>query len=113
MDHRIGRIGFALLAGVVVAVSSFKWITNPEGREERVLQVAAVESCEFDHCGVQQVFPILVLPSCGPGMGVSPGDRVAVFAENSAHWLVADHAVQPGAGDRRPAGGGGGLGRLG
>lgn len=43
MNHRIGRVAFALIVGSIVAVSSYRWITDPGGREERELQVRVVE----------------------------------------------------------------------
>jgi len=44
MDHRVGRIVFALLFGLLVAWSSYQWITDPQGREQRVLQISVVET---------------------------------------------------------------------
>jgi hypothetical protein len=44
MDHRIGRVVFALLVGLLVAGLSYQWITNPEGRVERAVQESVVES---------------------------------------------------------------------
>ena len=44
MNHRIGRTAFAIIVGLLVASLSYRWITNPEGREERALQVSVVES---------------------------------------------------------------------
>jgi hypothetical protein len=43
MDHRIGRVVFALLVGLLVATLSYQWITNPEGRVERAVQESVVE----------------------------------------------------------------------
>lgn len=42
MNHRIGRMLFAFAVGLVVAVMSFKWITNPAPRAERALEEATV-----------------------------------------------------------------------
>lgn len=44
MNHRIGRIIFASVIGLIVAGLSLNWIMNPQGREERVLQISAVKS---------------------------------------------------------------------
>lgn len=44
MNHRIGRTVFAIIVGLLVASLSYRWITNPEGREERAVQVSVVES---------------------------------------------------------------------
>jgi hypothetical protein len=44
MNHRVGRIAFALGIGLLVAVFSYRWITDPEGREARAVQVTVVEA---------------------------------------------------------------------
>ena len=44
MNHRIGQFVFATLIGLVVAVSAYRWITDPGGREERAVQVKVVEA---------------------------------------------------------------------
>lgn len=44
MNHRIGQFVFALLIGLVVAVSAYRWITDPGGREAYALQVNVVEA---------------------------------------------------------------------
>jgi hypothetical protein len=43
MNHRIGRTVFALVFGLLVATFAYQWVSNPAGREERAIQVAAVE----------------------------------------------------------------------
>ncbi|MDH3362430.1 MAG: hypothetical protein OEM50_11105 [Gammaproteobacteria bacterium] len=45
MNHRIGRVMFALVVGLAAAVLSYKWITDPNprmqrAREEQVVQIA-------------------------------------------------------------------------
>lgn len=44
MNHRIGRTVFAVSIGLIVAVLSYRWITNPAGRIEREQQVQVVEA---------------------------------------------------------------------
>ena len=44
MNHRIGRAVFAIAVGLVIAGLSYQWITNPAGREERVLQIGVVQA---------------------------------------------------------------------
>jgi hypothetical protein len=46
MNHRIGRAIFATAIGLLVAGLSYQWITNPAGREERVLQIGVVEAAK-------------------------------------------------------------------
>ena len=44
MNHRVGRIAFAIVVGLLVAIYSYRWITDPDGREARVLEVSVVEA---------------------------------------------------------------------
>ena len=46
MNHRTGRIVFAVLTGILVATFSYRWITNPAGREARALEVGVVVAAE-------------------------------------------------------------------
>lgn len=43
MSHRVGRVVFALIVGLAVAVYSYQWITNPAPREERQQEMRVVE----------------------------------------------------------------------
>ena len=43
MNRKMGRIVFALAVGLLVATLSYRWITNPEGREQRAMQIEVVE----------------------------------------------------------------------
>lgn len=42
MNHRVARWVFALAVGMLAAVFSYQWITNPAPRAERQVQEAAV-----------------------------------------------------------------------
>ena len=42
MNHRITRLIFAFAIGLLVAVLSFQWITNPAPRAERMLEESMV-----------------------------------------------------------------------
>jgi hypothetical protein len=44
VNHRIGRLVFALLVGATVAFLSYRWITDPAPRLERQLQEVAVRA---------------------------------------------------------------------
>jgi len=44
MDHRVGRIVFALVVGLVVFFASYRWVTDPGPRAERAAQEEAVRS---------------------------------------------------------------------
>lgn len=52
MNHRVGRIVFALVVGLAVAFYSFEWITNPQPRaeraeEERIVGIARTRLTEM------------------------------------------------------------------
>jgi hypothetical protein len=42
MNHRIARLIFAFCVGLIVAVLSFKWVTDPAPRVERALEESMV-----------------------------------------------------------------------
>ena len=42
MNHRIGRLLFGFVVGLLVAVFSFQWVTDPGRRVERALQESVV-----------------------------------------------------------------------
>ena len=42
MNHQVGRWVFAIVIGLIVALFSYRWITNPAPRVERQLEEAAV-----------------------------------------------------------------------
>jgi len=42
MNHRFGRVAFALIVGLLVAVMAYRWVTDPSGRVERAQQERAV-----------------------------------------------------------------------
>lgn len=44
MNHQTARWVFALSVGILVAFLSYRWITDPVPREERVFQDAAISS---------------------------------------------------------------------
>ncbi|MDG2107279.1 MAG: hypothetical protein P8J74_01325 [Woeseiaceae bacterium] len=85
MNHRIGSIGFSLLVGLVVAFLSFKWIMNPEGREERVLQVAAVESSRLYITELVNADSLEIVDPVSPNRKVG---KVYIYPEGSA-WSVS------------------------
>ena len=43
MNHRLGRLVFALGVGSAVAILAFQWISNPEPRVERELEESIVD----------------------------------------------------------------------
>ena len=43
MNHKVGQIVFALVVGLAVATFSYRWITDPSGREQRAMQERVVQ----------------------------------------------------------------------
>ena len=87
MNHKIARIVFALLIGLIVATFSYSWITNPAGREERVLQQNVVQESR-KHLGA--AIGIDNLEIVDP---VSPDRKVGkayVYREGAA-WAVSGY----------------------
>lgn len=87
MNHRIGRGIFALIVGLLVATLSYQWITNPAGREERVLQISVVEAARehlktaIGHDDLEIVDPV------SPDRKVG---KVYVYPEDGA-WSVSGY----------------------
>ncbi len=44
MNHRIGQYVFATIIGLLVALFSYRWITDPSGREAHARELLVVES---------------------------------------------------------------------
>jgi hypothetical protein len=87
MNHRIGRAVFAIGVGLIVASFSYQWITNPEGREERALQVNVVETARE---ALKAVIGSASLEIVDP---VSPNRKVGkayVYPEGDA-WSVSGY----------------------
>ncbi len=47
MNHRTGRLIFGLSIGLLVAVLSYRWITDPAPRAERALQESVIGSARI------------------------------------------------------------------
>jgi hypothetical protein len=44
MNHRVGRLLFAFVVGLLVAVYAYRWVIDPEPRAERALEESVVAS---------------------------------------------------------------------
>ena len=44
MNHRVGRVIFSLAVGIIVAVFSYRWVTNPEPHAARAHEEQAVRA---------------------------------------------------------------------
>lgn len=95
MDHRIGRVAFATIIGLLVAALSYQWITNPEGREERVTQVSVVESSRLLLKSVVATEALEIVDPLAPDRKVG---KVYVYPEDSG-WAVSGF-YRRGEGDR-------------
>ena len=87
MDHRAGSAVFALLIGLLVVYLSFQWVTNPEGREERSLEVAAVESSRVLIDAVIDAGTLEIVDPLSPNRKVG---KVYVYPEGEG-WAVSGY----------------------
>jgi len=87
MDHRIGRAVFALVVGLLVASLSYQWITNPEGRTERVLQESVVESSRVHVKSIVSIETLEIVDPLSPNRKVG---KVYVYREDD-HWAVSGY----------------------
>jgi len=87
MDHRVGSAIFALLIGLLVVYLSFQWVTNPEGREERSLEVAVVESSRALIATVIDTGTLEIVDPLSPNRKVG---KVYVYPESEG-WAVSGY----------------------
>ena len=87
MDHRVGSAIFAILIGALVVYLSFQWVTNPEGREERSLEVAVVESSRALIATVIDTGTLEIVDPLSPNRKVG---KVYVYPESEG-WAVSGY----------------------
>jgi hypothetical protein len=87
MDHRIGRAVFALVVGLLVALASYQWITNPEGRVERALQETVVEASRGHLLSVVGSAPLEIVDPLSPNRKAG---KVYVYPEGD-NWAVSGY----------------------
>lgn len=87
MDHRARSAVLALLIGLLVAYLSYQWLTNPEGREERSLQIAVVESSRALIATVIDVETLEIVDPVSPDRKVG---KVYVYPEGEG-WAVSGY----------------------
>ncbi|MCH7829839.1 MAG: hypothetical protein IIB75_04655 [Proteobacteria bacterium] len=95
MNHRLGRTAFALLAGLLVAYLSYQWITNPEGRAERALQVNVVAAARTVLNAAIGAGPLEIVDPVAPNRRVG---KAYIYREGE-NWAVSGH-YRRGEGDR-------------
>ena len=87
MNHRIGRAVFAIAVGLVIAGLSYQWITNPAGREERVLQIGVVEAAREHLATTIDVADLQIVDPVSPNRKVG---KVYVYPEGDV-WAVSGY----------------------
>ena len=87
MDHRAGSAVFALLIGLLVVYLSFQWVTNPEGREERSMEIAVVESSRALIATVIDAETLEIVDALSPNRKVG---KAYVYPEGEG-WAVSGY----------------------
>lgn len=87
MNHRIGRLLFALLVGLAVAVISFKWITDPGPRGERAHEEQVVQISRSLLSSIVESDSLEIVDPLAPNRKVG---KVYVFAE-APGWAVSGY----------------------
>jgi hypothetical protein len=87
MNHRIGRVVFVLLIGLLVASLSYRWITNPEGRVERALQESVVESSRGHLRSSVGIDSLEIVDPLAPNRKAG---KVYIYAEGDG-WAVSGY----------------------
>ena len=84
---KVGRVIFTLLVGLAVATFSYRWITDPSGREERALQESVVEVSRQHLAAAIGNSQLEVVDPLSPNRKVG---KVYVYPENDA-WAVSGY----------------------
>ena len=98
MAERKGQYLFAAIVGLLVAWAAYSWITNPDGRSERVLEESAVLQARLhlqvsiDAGDLQIVDPLAPNRKAG---------KVYVFRESNG-WSVSGYYRRNAKGDWHP-----------
>ncbi len=87
MDDRAGSAVFALLIGLLVVYLSFQWVTNPEGREERSMEIAVVESSRALIATVIEAETLEIVDPVSPNRKVG---KVYIYPEGEG-WAVSGY----------------------
>jgi hypothetical protein len=87
MNHRIGRTAFALVVGILVATVSYQWISSPAGREERAIQVSAVETSRLYLAAVVDAVSLEIVDPVSPNNKVG---KVYIYPESQG-WAISGY----------------------
>ena len=87
MNHRFGRVLFALLVGLAVAVFSYQWITDPDPRGERAREEQVVKISRSLLAKIIESDSLEIVDPLAPNRKVG---KVYVFAE-APGWAVSGY----------------------
>lgn len=87
MNHGIGRTVFASLVGLLVVYLSYQWITNPESRAERALQVSVVDASRAILSATIDADLLEIVDPIAPNGRVG---KVYVYREGE-NWAISGH----------------------
>jgi len=87
MNHRVGRVLFAAVVGLAVAVWAFQWATNPEPRAERAVEEKAVEVVRTTLTQIIGAGQLEIVDPLAPNRKVG---KVYVYAEPPG-WAVSGY----------------------
>jgi hypothetical protein len=87
MDHRIGRIVFALAIGILVATMSYQWISSPAGREARAREISVVESSRQHLAAYVNADTLEIVDPVSPNRKVG---KVYIYPDDQG-WAVSGY----------------------
>lgn len=85
MNHKIGRLVFALIVGVAVATLSYRWIANPTPRTERLLEESVVQASRDGLEATLAIGQLTIVDPLAPDRKVG---KVYVYPRND-DWEVS------------------------
>ena len=98
MNHRIGRILFATIVGLLVAWWAYEWITDPSGRAERRLQERVVMQARAELGAILATTELEVVDPLAPNRKVG---KVYVYRSGDG-WEISGYYRQGDKGDWHP-----------
>ena len=98
MNHRIGRILFATIVGLLVAWWAYEWITDPSGRAERRLQERVVMQARAELGAILASTELEVVDPLAPNRKVG---KVYVYRSGDG-WEVSGYYRHGDQGDWHP-----------
>lgn len=87
MNHNIGRIAFGAIVGLLVAYFSYQWITDPNGREMRALEIRVVTASREELLSKLSSSKLEIVDPVTPNRKVG---KVYVYPEEDG-WSVSGY----------------------